>query len=305
MKRILAAIGALILVIVIAVFSLARSPQLGVPAAPSVIGDSTPVTVHVVSPHGVRELSAAVEQDGKSVSTVVAQEKAHRLGLFRGEAPRDFTFSLGRKNDPALHEGKARVIVTAKANDLIGKTSSAEFDVNVVTSPPRVVADGAQHYINQAGAELVTFTPSGYVTESGVQAGSRRFRSFPLPSDPQHQRFSLFAMPWDQPAGSAVFVYATNPTGTVAQGSFWTKIFPKQFRTRDIQLTDDFLNKAVNDIDPRRLRGVNRPLPEDQPRHAGEEQSAACRYAFSNRREVALEPAFFCHSGLTRIYVRR
>jgi hypothetical protein len=139
--------------------------------------------------------------------------------------------------------------VTAKANDIVGGTDQTSFEVTVATQPPHVVADGNQHYINQAGAELVSFTPQGYVTDSGVQAGTRRFRSFPMPGR-SSDRFSLFAMPWDQPSTARVFVYATNPTGTVAEATFFTKIFPKQFRTRDIELTDDFLNKVVNDIDP-------------------------------------------------------
>ena len=238
------------MICVASLFLLAKSPHLEVKSPPSAIGEQTPVSVHVVSPHGLRRLTATIEQDGKSTSTVVAQDKPHRLGLFKNEAPRDLTFNVGRKDVPSLHEGKARLTITAKANDLLGHKDSSSFDVMVVTAPPHVVADGAQHYINQAGAELVTFTPSGYFTDSGVQVGTRRFRSYPLPSDPQHERFSLFAIPFDMPGDPKIFVFVTNPTGAVGQASFWYKTFPKQFRTRDIQLTDDFLNKAVNDIDP-------------------------------------------------------
>ncbi len=242
-------VAAVIVLSIAGVFVLAQSPHLEVQTQPSVIGDQTAVSVHVTSPHGLRELNATVEQDGKSGTSVVAADKKHRLGLFKSEPARDVTFDLGKKELPSLHEGKAHVTITAKANDMVGKTDTAAFDVNVVTSPPHVVADGAQHYLNQAGAELVTFTPSGYVTDSGVQVGTRRFRSFPLPGS-KTERFSLFAMPWDQPGDAKPFVFVTNPTGTVGQAMFWYKVFPKQFRTRDIEITDDFLNKAVNDIDP-------------------------------------------------------
>ena len=250
MKKILVAVAALIVLGVLAVFLLARAPKLEVKNPPGAVGDATQVTVHVTSPHGVRELGVVVEQEGKTAANSAYSEKKHRLGLFRSEAPRDIGVAIGRKTAPFLHEGKARVTITATANDLIGKTDSQSFDVQVITQPPRVVADGVQHYINQAGAELVSFTPSGYVTDSGVQVGNRRFGSFPLPSDPQRQRFSLFAMPWDEPLDARIFVYATNPTGAVGQATFWYKTFPKKFRTRDIELTDEFLNHAVNDIDP-------------------------------------------------------
>ncbi len=250
MKYILVAVAGVVVLFVASLFLLARSPHLELKATPAVIGDQTPVSVHLVSPHGLRSLTVAVEQDGKSGAIVVAQDKKHRLGLFKNEPARDFTFDVGKKELPSMHEGNAHVTITAKANDLIGRTDNSSFDVRVVTAPPHAVADGAQHYINQAGVELVTFSTSGYVTDSGVQVGSRHFRSFPLPTDPDHQRFSLFAIPFDLPGDPKPFVFVTNPTGTVGQATFWYKTFPKQFRTRDIELTDEFLNKAVNDIDP-------------------------------------------------------
>jgi hypothetical protein len=248
-KRIFAALVALCVIGVIGIFVFAKGPHVEVKSPPSAIGGETPIAVHVESPHGVSLLTVSMEQNGKSASTVVAQEKRHRLGLFRNEAPRDFTVNVGKKMLPSLQDGKAKVTVTAKANDRAGFSDSTTFDVLVVTTPPHVVADGVQHYINQAGAELVTFTPSGYVSDSGVQVGSRRFHSFPLPGN-SNQRFSLFAMPWDQPSDARVFAFATNPTGTVAQGTFWYKTFPKEFRTRDIDLTDDFIDKVDNEIDP-------------------------------------------------------
>ena len=82
---------------------------------------------------------------------------------------------------PGLNpESSDLVILAAKSNDLRGKTDEVILDVDVITSPPRVVADGAQHYINVGGSELVTFTPSGYWTEAGVKVDKYTFRSFPF-----------------------------------------------------------------------------------------------------------------------------
>ena len=87
--------------------------------------------------------------------------------------------NVGKQSIPALHDGKARLIVTAVSNDLRRKTDSKSMDVDVMTAPPRVVADGVQHYINQGGSEMATFTPSGAWTEAGVKVGDYTFRSFP------------------------------------------------------------------------------------------------------------------------------
>ncbi|HUS06488.1 MAG TPA: M23 family metallopeptidase, partial [Bryobacteraceae bacterium] len=133
-------------------------------------------------------------------------------------------------------------------------TSVAARDMEVNTKPPALVVDGAQHYINQGGSELVTFTVSGYWTEAGVRVGKYTFRSFPMPGKSgdtgQSARFSLFAYPWDLPADAVPMVYARNPSGTEVTGRFWYKVFPKKFRARDLDLDDKFLERVVSQIDP-------------------------------------------------------
>jgi murein DD-endopeptidase MepM/ murein hydrolase activator NlpD len=97
--------------------------------------------------------------------------------------------------------------------------------------------------------ELVTFTPAGYATETGVKVGKYSFRSFPLPGHPG-ERFAMFAYPWDLGPEETPRVFATNPTGTTALAPFWFKLFPKKFRVRDFELTDPIMDKLVNQIDP-------------------------------------------------------
>ncbi|MCL5742647.1 MAG: M23 family metallopeptidase, partial [Acidobacteria bacterium] len=110
--------------------------------------------------------------------------------------------------------------------------------------------DGFQHYINQGGMELVTFTVSGYWTEAGVRVGNYTFRSFPLPGHKENERFAMFGYPWDVPPDTAPVVYARNPAGMEARAHFWYKVFPKKFRSRDLDLSDSFLEKVVDQIDP-------------------------------------------------------
>jgi murein DD-endopeptidase MepM/ murein hydrolase activator NlpD len=212
------------------------------------IGLETPVHVHLVNPHGVRSLTLTVEQDGKSyiVSSIVSS--ARRIFINRHAAPSNFTLKVGKQSAPALHDGKARLIVAAVSNDLRGRTDSTSIDVDVVTAPPRIVADGVQHYINQGGSEMATFTPSGAWTEAGVKVGDYTFRSFPLPDHPG-QYFSLFAFSWQLPVETPVSVYAGNPSGAVAKTTFWYKVFPKKFRASTIALESMNIDRIVNQID--------------------------------------------------------
>ena len=251
MKKLLAAFLILILLAVIVLLLLCTSTVLSVNPPVSAIGGATPVKVHVSNPHGVRQITAVVEQNGARYTVFEERNPASRIWFWRHHVlARDYTFIAGKSKAPALRDGKARLIIEAQSNDFRGKIDSLALDVDVATQPPRLQVDEDQHYINQGGGELVTFQPSGYWTEAGVHVGSYTFRSFPLPGKPKDQRFSLFAYPWDLAPDVTPRVYARNPTGTEATGRFWFKVFPKAFRSRDLEITDALLDKVVNQIDP-------------------------------------------------------
>lgn len=250
MRRVAVVIIVLVLAVPVSLLLLSSGTTLKIDPPVTVIGMATPVQVRVDNPHGIRRLTAIIEQDGARRTVADVHEPAHRWTFWRShQGPQIRHFLAGKQQAPALHDGKARLIVEVVSNDLWGRTDSAEADVQIVIEPPRVSADGAQHYINQGGSELVVFTPSGYVTESGVRVGKYEFRSFPLPSHPG-QRFSLFAYPWDLPPDVTPVVFARNPAGAEATAHFWFKVFPKKFRQRDLTIDDAFLDKVVNQIDP-------------------------------------------------------
>ncbi len=243
-----------ILAVVVAVLAslllLSSGTTLKIDPPVTAIGVATPVQVRIENPHGIRRLTAVIEQDGVRRTVAETQEPAHRWTFWRShQGPQIRHFLAGKQQAPELHDGKARLIVEVVSNDLWARTDSTEADVQIVIEPPRVSADGAQHYINQGGSELVAFTPSGYVTDSGVRVGKYEFRSFPLPSHPG-QRFSLFAYPWDLPPDVTPVVFARNTAGTEATARFWFKVFPKKFRQRDLPIDDAFLDKVVNQIEP-------------------------------------------------------
>jgi hypothetical protein len=170
------------------------SSGTGIEVTPQVkaIGDSTPVPVVLNNPHGVRSVKAILEQDGKTYPIAGPQEPAHRFRFFKNAKPFNVTMNVGRGNAPALHDGKAKLSVEAQSNDMRGRTDAVSYDIEVITRPPHVVADGLWHYVDQAGCGLVVFTPSGYVSDSGVMVREYTFRSFPLPNH-TGERFSLFA----------------------------------------------------------------------------------------------------------------
>jgi len=247
-----ATLAILVLVLLIAaptaLYLTSTGTTIAIDPSVKVIGDRTPVRVKLENPHGERSVVITVEQDGKSYPASAVTSPSRFIRIERHAPPLAVTVNTGRQSIPALHDGKARIVVSAVSNDLRAETATTTMDVDVLTAPPRVVADGAQHYINQGGSEMVVFTPSGSWTEAGVKVGDQTFRSFPLPGHPG-QYFSLFAFSWQLPLDTPISVYASNPTGAVAKAGFWYKVFPKKFRASAIELEKMGKERIVDQID--------------------------------------------------------
>jgi murein DD-endopeptidase MepM/ murein hydrolase activator NlpD len=241
-KIVIALIVVLAIAAVVVLAALSSTPIITLDPPVKAIGAATPVKVAVTDPYGIRRLSHTVFDQ---------PAPAHRFFFMRlREAPRAVTFPVGKSRVPELHDGKATLVIAAQSNDFLGRTVTASFDVDVVLEPPKLTVDGAQHYLNQGGAELVTFTVAGDWAEAGVEVGPYTFRSFVLPGRTANERFSLFAFPWDLPVDTVPHVFARNAAGTEVTGRFWYKVFPKPFRSRDLEITDAFLEKVVNQIEP-------------------------------------------------------
>jgi murein DD-endopeptidase MepM/ murein hydrolase activator NlpD len=240
---------ALIATPIATLFFLSSHTRLAFDPQPHEIGVSTWVGMRVSNPHGTRDLSAWIEQNGMKMALMQTKAPADRLKFWLAQVPdQDVHFMAGSKAAPALKEGPARLVVEAQSNDFRGATDTISTDVDVTLRPPSVSADGLQHYINQGGSEMVLLTPSGAWSEAGVRVGKDTYRSFPIAGSTQ--RLALFAYPWDLAVETAPVVFARNSAGTEATARFWFKIFPKKFRMRDLEIDDKFLDKVVNQIDP-------------------------------------------------------
>ena len=214
------------------------------------IGVRTPVTVQVANPHGVRRLSAYVEQNGARYPLYEQTAPATRLFWSRHAPARGITFEAGKAKAPQLAEGKARLVVEAVSNDMRGSTDTASCDVMVALTAPRAIPDDLQHYVNQGGMELVTFATSGNWNEAGGKGGEYAFRRFPLPGKGPDQRFAMFGYPWDLEANLTPLVFARNVAGAEATAHFWFKLFPKKFRVRDFPIDAALMQKLVDSVDP-------------------------------------------------------
>src|SRR5215467_9406225 len=135
------AVIVVVIVVIVALIALvAMSDHTAVTIAPlKSVGIATPVTVTVVNPHGIRRVSAYLEQNGARHPLYDESAKASRIFWSRHTPPRTITFDAGKNKAPNLKEGKARLVVEAVSDDLRGDTNSTSYDVNVVLAAPRVI----------------------------------------------------------------------------------------------------------------------------------------------------------------------
>lgn len=245
LKRVLAVIAVLILLVLGFVWFSGKSVDLKLARAVPAIGNDSIISVQAGGPNGVKSFSASVEQNGQA-QTVYHDETRSK------QATRVYTFSAGKKQASFLKEGPAKLILKGASNDFRGRTTTLSQDIQVVLRPPSVVADGKQHYINQGGSELVTLDLGGSWTEAGVRVGRYSAGSFPMPGQPDNSnsRFSLFPYPWDVSPDTIPVAFVRNIAGTEATTTFWVKVFPKKFRESNIELNDKELQKVDSELDP-------------------------------------------------------
>jgi murein DD-endopeptidase MepM/ murein hydrolase activator NlpD len=235
----------LILVAIIVVFARSATPVVDMPSTITTLGQATPVTVQIHDPRGVRKMTAAIEQNGASYA-VAETSQASKPG------DSNWTFTTGVKGTPQLKDGAAKLIVEATSNDLVGNKARVQRDITVVTRPPSLSVDSDQHYLYLGMADLVTFDISGGWTAAGVRVGDQTYRSWPMPGG-KHGRFSLFAFAWNMPPDTAPVVYASVGAGNDVTSPMVFQ-FPKKeqphYTTHDLQISDAFLQKVVNELDP-------------------------------------------------------
>jgi len=245
LNRILAVLGALLVAAFLLFWFTGKKAEIKLAKPVASIGTSTMISVQTDDPVGVKAFSAAVEQNGQTQTVYENKTNTSQKTMI-------FTFSAGKKQVDFLKEGVAKLVVKAQTNDLRGATTTFTQDVNVVLRPPTIVADSKQHYINQGGMELVILDAGGNWVEAGVRVANYKVGSFPMPGQPENSphRFSMFPFPWNVAADAIPLAYAANAAGTEVTTTFSTKIFPKSFRTSDINVTDRDLTKVVGELDP-------------------------------------------------------
>jgi len=269
----------LVLVVVLALFAVGLYVAGGTMDGPVVtiagpdryIGASSELDVEVTSPGGQLESLEVVLEQGEGRTVVVAADAA--LPVPDADGRYRVTAALDSETLPELESGAARLVVTA-AHEVLRGVRTIETvetrDLTVHLERPRLGVLSSFHYINQGGAEMVLYSvsPTDDVIplDSGVLVGERAYPGYPaggvdidgVDLDDPGLRVAFFALAHDQPADVPIRLYARDAAGNEASTALEHRIFPKQFRTSRITLSDGFLERVVPPI----LDGTSEVDPE-------------------------------------------
>lgn len=163
----------------------------------------------------------------------------------------DYAVSVGGLAAMGFTEGEAVLSIDAQNCSLFkGKTHLVKT-VAVDFTPPRVALTSEQHYLNQAGADVATYSVSDDAVWSGAKVGPYEFKGYARPGDGGEtgERFVFFAYPHDLPKGTPIEILAVDAAGNVGKTTLTpAKFFAKEFRRRDITIDDEFISTKVSDI---------------------------------------------------------
>ena len=253
-------VGAALTFVVLVVLSYPRlegqEPQVLFDREFEALGRTPSLLLTVEDPAtGLKQVRVVLTQeDGEVVLVEESFDGPGPLALWGRGAEKSRTYDIGTRigEKYQVQDGPARLSVRASDYALRGgfggnqteMTREFVFDIY----PPRLEALSGLHYINQGGSECALYRVSDDAEASGVQVGPHFFPGLPVdPSDPE-VHFALFAFAYDLPADTPVELVARDAAGNESTTGIGHRVTPREFRRRQIVLSDSFLQKVVPEI---------------------------------------------------------
>jgi murein DD-endopeptidase MepM/ murein hydrolase activator NlpD len=198
---------------------------------------------------GLKRLVVSVNQGGRE--TTVLEKKFPFKGLFNGEGTRRFDTKFSM-NPSELNLAQGRVDLKVQVWDYSrrsggdGNLSQLSHKMVVDTVPPSIRAINRLNYVNLGGAGLIVYQTSSDTIKSGLYVNNLFFPGFPAGVESKEGfRVCYFAVPCDTKADPDVHLWAEDRAGNLSKSSFHYNIRKKQFRTKKINITDQFLKSVL------------------------------------------------------------
>jgi murein DD-endopeptidase MepM/ murein hydrolase activator NlpD len=220
---------------------------------PQAIGKKAKIDVDVVDAgRGVRSIQASIKQG--TVEKTILNREYPRLSWpwQKGQEREHLTIVVqDLLKSAGIKQGDLEIRVNAVDQPnlfVFDHTTAVQKRLQYDSRPPQLAVLSQQHYIRQGGCEAILYRVSSDATASGVLVGGNSFVGYPVPGQPADNRICVFALSYDQPTDTPMFLWAEDQAGNRAQMNFWKKVFPTAFRHRDMPITDAFMQAVVPEI---------------------------------------------------------
>lgn len=203
--------------------------------------------------NSICEAKAILRQNGREVvlgeyHSVRSKEKPTEEAIEKGV---NLSFPNQDLNSLNLVDGTADLQVIAQDCSLRKRKTTLTKNVNLDFTPPNIQITSSQHYVNQGGSELATYKTSPDTVWSGAKIGPYYFSGFKNPgSDPTSgDHFVLFVYSYELPPNTKIEILAMDKAGNQSTALLApAKFFPKEFRQRELNIDDNFIQTKVADI---------------------------------------------------------
>ena len=225
-------------------------PRISLAKPFTLVGPQTPLSIHIEdNGTGLQEVSVRLIQNMEEY--ILAEEYFPSGGILSLVSSMQHTYDLNvMPFDDTIpkRRGPATLIITARDYSWRGffEGNWIQFnqDFTVKFTPPKLESLSIPLPITQGGAGTVFFRTSDDAKSFGVKIGESFFPGYPIPGE-EYNYFSLIAFPHDLSAKTPVQLVADDGLGNKAVQTVDIKIIPKKWRTRDINISDRFIQRTV------------------------------------------------------------
>lgn len=217
------------------------------------MGRESEITFRVVdSEKGIQKVDAFLRQGDEEHPVYVKTYETGWLPWEKGPLEEEVSLTAAdwqAGNIPK--EGEFQLVIRTQGQSnlwLFTPTETAEKSLVFDRTPPRLEVLSRQHYIRQGGSEALLYRVFEEGVSSGVQVGDKSFRGYPVAGRESGTHIALFALAHDEPVDTLMQVWAEDQAGNRSQVGFWNQVFPQQFRSRNLQITDSLINQIAPEI---------------------------------------------------------
>lgn len=209
------------------------------------VGQRLGLTAEITAPKRICLVHVSLRQEANDV----------RIWEASGDQGESGTIVLGEVVAPlqerGFRPGPAELRLQVEDCSFFRRRMIRRQNVILDFTPPELQMTSTQHYVNQGGADLVTYKVSPEAVWSGLRVGPYTFKGYPRPgSSPESgERFAFFVFSYDLPPETKIEVVAVDEAGNESFATLTpARFYPKKFRQRKIPIGEPFVETEVLEI---------------------------------------------------------